>query len=62
MLADWSIPDCSPATSGGQTLLALPPPCSQLGTLSVPQLPDSYRAGSSQLSWIAMDYRWALGE
>ncbi|PRW58310.1 hypothetical protein C2E21_3288 [Chlorella sorokiniana] len=26
------------------------------GTLSLPQMPDSYRAGSSQLSWIAMDY------
>lgn len=33
-------------------------PRSQFGTLSLPQMPASYRAGSSQLSWVAMDYRW----
>ena len=27
------------------------------GTLSIPQLPDTYRAASGQLSWIALDYR-----
>lgn len=48
--ASCTIYSSCPCTTAG--------PRSQFGTLSLPQMPDSYRAGSSQLSWVAMDYRW----